>query len=82
MRYRIVFANNVVGQAQMPPVEIDTPDAYGVADRTSDVARQLRARIVQAITAAPAPGAEQAGPVTAANTNIALSRLYGAGAAC
>jgi hypothetical protein len=81
MRYRIVFAGSKVGQSQMPPFETDVPDAYGVAERTVELSRLIRNRVVQALTYAPAPGASDARPVIEENTQIVVMLNAGQGAA-
>jgi len=81
VRYRIVFANGIVGQSQIAPIELESSDHLGVAARTSDVARQIRERVVDVLTAAPASGAETARPVIAANTQIEVMLNAGEGAA-
>jgi hypothetical protein len=80
VRYRIVFANGTVGQAQIAPVEIEIPDS-GTVDITSELCRRLRGRIVDTLVAAPAAGAEAARSVLAANTNVVVMLNSGEGAA-
>lgn len=81
MQYRIVFAAEKVGQADMPPFEIVVPDAYGVESRTLELSRQIRSRIVNALTYAPAPGATDARPVIEEHTQVVVQLRAGEGAA-
>lgn len=81
MRYRVVFSNGRVGQAQMPPFETDVPDGYGVAQRTAELSRLIRGRVVSVLTFAPAPGAEQARDVIEQNTQVTVMLTAGQGAA-
>lgn len=81
MRYRILFANQKVGQANCPPFELEAPDGYGVEGRTIELSRLIRSRVVDALTGAPAPGASTAATVIDANTLITLDLAAGEGAA-
>jgi hypothetical protein len=57
VRYRILFANQKVGQSDMPPFEVEVPEQYAVGQRTTELARIVRGRVVDALTAGPAPRA-------------------------
>jgi hypothetical protein len=81
MRYRILFASGKVGQSDCPPFEIDTPDHYGAVERTADLARHIRGRVVDALISAPAPGSETAAPVIGAHTQILVDLRRGEGSA-
>lgn len=80
-RYRIVFAAHKVGRADMPPFEIEVAEGYGVAVRTIDLSRKIRSRVVDALTAAPAPGASDARPVIEQHTQIVVMLADGQGSA-
>lgn len=79
MRYHVRFANERVGQSMMPPFDVDTPEHFGVSNRTSDLSRKIRDRVVEALTAAPAAGADQARPVIERETNIVVMLQSGEG---
>ena len=51
MKYRVVFASQRAGEADMPPFEIDTPDSYGVGATTVELSRHIRDRVAAALTA-------------------------------
>lgn len=81
MRYRIQFASDTVGQSRLPSFEVDTPEHLGVASRTADLQRLIRQRVVDALTAAPAPGAATARGVIEGATDIVVMLNAGEGAA-
>jgi len=79
MRYRIAFAASRVGQADCPPFELETPEGLATSPRTADLARKIRGRIIDALTAAPAPGSDAATPVLASNTQVLVNLDTGEG---
>lgn len=81
MRYHIVFASEKVGQSAMPPFDVEVSDSYGAAARTVELSRLVRARVVDALTAAPAPGAADARPVIEQNTQVVVMLGPGQGSA-